>query len=97
LVNNPESGCELGNYGLKIPNVITANGDGKNDKLTIRNLEFYPNSNLKIFNRYGSLLYSEDNYNNNYGAEGLNQGMYYYLFTTNRGVSVKGWLMIIKE
>ncbi len=97
LVNNPESGCELGNYGLKIPNVITANGDGKNDKLIISNLEFYPNSNLKIFNRYGSLLYSEDNYNNNYGAEGLNQGMYYYLFTTNRGVSVKGWLMIIKE
>jgi gliding motility-associated-like protein len=97
LVNNPASGCELGNYGLKIPNVLTANGDGKNDKLIISNLEFYPNSNLKIFNRYGSLLYSEDNYNNNYGAEGLNQGMYYYLFTTNRGVSVKGWLMIIKE
>ena len=31
LANQPTSGCDIDNYPLKVPNVITPNGDSKND------------------------------------------------------------------
>jgi len=41
---------------LKIPNLITPNGDGQNDTWTITGLEKFPDSNIRIYDRYGKLL-----------------------------------------
>ncbi|PZX18592.1 gliding motility-associated-like protein [Breznakibacter xylanolyticus] len=41
---------------LKIPNLITPNGDGHNDRWTITGLEKFPDSNIRIYDRYGKLL-----------------------------------------
>ena len=66
--------------GFNIPNVITPNGDGKNDTFFIDGLGAYPEHNLIIFNRWNNEVYnSHGNYKNNWTGEGLNDGTYYYL------------------
>ncbi len=48
---------------IEIFNVITPNGDGIHDVLTISGLENYPDNNLRIYNRWGVLVYSTSAYN----------------------------------
>jgi gliding motility-associated-like protein len=82
---------------LWFPNVITPNNDGKNDFYVIRNLTL-PVS-FSVFNRWGGLVFKDDQYNNNWSAENIPDGVYFY--TVNdisecTGVSVKGWLTVIR-
>lgn len=66
--------------GFNIPNVITPNGDGKNDTFFIDGLEGYSENNLIIFNRWNNEVYnSHGYYKNNWSGQGLNDGTYYYL------------------
>jgi gliding motility-associated-like protein len=63
---------------IDIPNVITPNGDGINDKFEIENLEYYPGSKLFIYNRWGQQLYASNDYRNDWGGETLESGNYFY-------------------
>ena len=49
---------------MEVVKVVTPNGDGDNDVLIIRDIERYPENNVRIFNRQGQLLFHIDNYNN---------------------------------
>lgn len=42
------------------PTVFTPNGDGFNDEFVIPNLDVYPGSHIRIFDRYGALIYESD-------------------------------------
>jgi len=77
---------ELDNY------YMTPNGDGRNDILVIEGLEQSPANSLQIFNRYGVLVYTKDNYNNDFRGQsnrdtaiqrdaGLESGIYFYIVT----------------
>jgi gliding motility-associated-like protein len=55
-------GSEIDNSEFKIFTGITPNGDGVNDYFRINNIENYPDNVLKIFNRWGSLVYETENY-----------------------------------
>ena len=46
---------------------ISPNGDGINDEWEILDIEKYPSAEIKIFNRWGTLIYisTGENYNNN--------------------------------
>jgi gliding motility-associated-like protein len=44
--------------GFFIPNAFTPNADGKNDIWYIAALRGYPNHELKIFNRYGQIVFN---------------------------------------
>jgi len=48
---------------IEVFNVLTPNGDGIHDVLTIRGLENYPNNTIKIYNRWGVLVYVTKAYN----------------------------------
>ena len=48
---------------VEIFNVITPNGDGIHDVLTIRGLEDFPNNTINIYNRWGVLVYATRAYN----------------------------------
>ena len=50
---------------IDVINVITPNGDGVHDVLTINNLEDYPNNTVKIYNRWGVQVYMTRAYNTN--------------------------------
>jgi gliding motility-associated-like protein len=54
---------------IKIPEFISPNGDGINDTWIIDNIQSYPNNSVKIFNRYGVIVYEAQNYNNTWGGE----------------------------
>ncbi len=44
-----------------VPNSFSPNGDGINDELDIEGIENFPKYNLKIFDRWSSLVYETDN------------------------------------
>lgn len=60
---------------IEVFNVITPNGDGIHDILTIRGLENFPNNTIRIYNRWGVLVYTTNSYNtqNNF-FDGTSQG-----------------------
>jgi len=66
---------------ITIPNVITPNGDGYNDKFTIEEIDNYPGSQMIIYNRWGKKVFEHSSYNNGvaWGAENNSDGVYYYI------------------
>lgn len=78
---------------LKIPNIITANGDHINDEFYITNLK--PNSRLVIENRWGNLVFETNNYKNDWGGtdmsgQKLDDGVYFYQLITADGKMRQG-------
>ena len=77
---------ELDNY------YMTPNGDGQNDILELDGITQSPNNSLQIFNRHGVMVYSKDNYRNEFDGRsnrngainqrsGLESGVYFYIIT----------------
>lgn len=80
-----------------IPNVITPNGDDKNEYFVIPKLELYPENNLGIYDRDGTVVYQRRNYRNDWNAVGLPNGTYYYMLRLERnGTMKKGWVQVIR-
>lgn len=69
-----EDGCQS---EVIIPNVITPNGDGENDKFVILGLRDRDNE-VQIWDRWGKEVYKASNYQNNFGAGDLSDGVYFY-------------------
>jgi gliding motility-associated-like protein len=71
---------------LKIPNVITPNGKGDpiNEYFYLKNIEFYPNTSVTIFNRWGLKIYETANYQNDWSGGKYPEGVYYYIVSGPR-------------
>jgi gliding motility-associated-like protein len=82
-------------------NILTPNGDGKNDKWVIKNIDSYPNNEVKIYDRSGRLVYTRRNYSNEWDAtmngSPLAEGTYYYILTIEGGKTAKGYITIIRD
>lgn len=79
---------------LTVPNVITPGLiDNKNDLFQLVGII---DADLSIYNRWGRLMYKKENYNNNWSAENLDAGTYYYYISFPSGESCKGYVQIIK-
>ena len=84
---------------LKILNIITPNNDNKNDAFTISNLEFYPNANLKIFDRYGKLIKELDKldtfkWDGKYIGRSIPSGTYWYILDFGNGKTKTAWIVV---
>jgi len=68
---------------LNVPNVITPNGKGSelNELFYLKNLEFYPNTSLIIYNRWGLKLFETSNYQNDWSGRKYSDGVYYYILS----------------
>ncbi|UOQ99749.1 gliding motility-associated C-terminal domain-containing protein [Hymenobacter sp. 5317J-9] len=77
-----------------IPNIITPNGDRYNATLVLQGL--LPSAfSLRVFNRWGREVFSQAAYDNAWAAQGLPDGVYYYLLTkTASGRKIKGWVEV---
>jgi gliding motility-associated-like protein len=87
---------------LFIPNVLTPNGDGKNDTWFIRNIDFFPRNKVIILNRWGDNVFKSEYYNNDwdgtFGSGKLPAGTYYYILDLGDGWGIfKGDVTIIRE
>jgi gliding motility-associated-like protein len=87
---------------IKGTNIITPNGDGFNDKWIIDNIDFYPNNEVKVFDKAGRILYTKRGYDNSWDAtlngRPLDEGTYYYIidFGTNR-LKFRGFITVVRE
>jgi len=66
-----------------VPNVVTLNGDGVNEVFIIKNIKDYEAVRLKIFNRWGEMIYESEDYQNDWtvkhkNGELLLDGVYFY-------------------
>lgn len=66
-----------------VQNVMTPNGDGKNDYFEIKNIDKYPDNSLVIFDGKGKIIYRSKGYKNNFDARNIPQGTYYYKLEYN--------------
>jgi len=83
-----------------IPNVIKPDFDYKNDYFIIRKQGKFEKVNLVIFNRWGDHVYESNDYKNDWSAEGLNSGTYYYIIRAadkfNKEHVYKGYIQVLK-
>ena len=66
-----------------VPNVISPNGDGQNDVFFIEGI-LSSQSTVRIFNRWGQVVYEKQNYQNNWAAADLPDGTYFYEVKVDR-------------
>jgi gliding motility-associated-like protein/uncharacterized repeat protein (TIGR01451 family) len=98
------SGCSdtvsvnVTSVNLDAPNVVTPNGDGKNDFLIVPGIENYPGSKVSIYNRWGNEVYHSENYDNDWAGRGLSEGTYFYMLNridkAGKVKVFKGWIYL---
>ena len=76
---------------LNLENVITPNGDGKNDAIRTETLKLLANSKLLLYNRFGDLI---GEYNTNTNLFQAPTGTYWYHLSTENGLSKTGWILV---
>lgn len=74
-----------------LANVITPNGDGKNDYFVVP----VSNSRFEVFNRWGKSVYLSQDYKNDWGKKVPN-GTYYFTVDTPGGNRCKGWVEVLE-
>src|ERR1700712_4837190 len=85
---------------LFIPNAFTPNNDGLNDTWAIETLEAYPNAGVKVFNRYGQLVFDNHGthkaWDGKYKGQPLSTGVYTYIIDLKNNTEIiKGIVTII--
>ncbi|MEM6524744.1 MAG: PKD domain-containing protein [Bacteroidota bacterium] len=78
---------------IKVPNVITPSSQGSNDTFIIQAPE---RVGLKIYNEWGRIVFEDDNYQNNWSAQGTAAGIYYYEAQIANEATCKGWVQVLK-
>ncbi|WP_165822038.1 gliding motility-associated C-terminal domain-containing protein [Hymenobacter edaphi] len=78
---------------LFLPNVITPDGDGQNDRFVINGLTRGP-WQLELYNRWGRQVYRTADYRHDWGADAP-PGVYYYLLRQG-ATSYKGRLEVVR-
>jgi gliding motility-associated-like protein len=88
-------------FGEKVPNIVTPNGDGINDKWNIT--EEYTNKDfvkVQIIDPRGKLLVDTTNYNNDWPAEGFeifnSDSVYYYIIYEDNTPVKQGSITVLK-
>ena len=87
--------------GLFVPNAFSPNNDGVNDKWRIETLEAYPGAELKVYNRFGELVYEyaagSGWWDGTYKNKLQLTGAYPYMIDLHNGTAVvKGILYLVR-
>lgn len=90
--------CEIAEMEIKTG--FSPNFDGDNETFMIDGLENYPNNRLRIYNRWGSKVFDQENYQNDWWGDWNGQpvpdGTYFYLLTTREGFMTSGYVQIMR-
>ncbi|NML39935.1 T9SS type B sorting domain-containing protein [Chitinophaga sp. G-6-1-13] len=89
-------------YKLEPNNILTPNGDGINDVWVVKNIDMYPQNEVKIFDRTGRLIYRQRGYTNNWkgtvNGQPLAEGTYYFIIELGDNKPLfKGFITIVHE
>ncbi|MCC6372310.1 MAG: tandem-95 repeat protein [Bacteroidia bacterium] len=111
--NNPSDPGEDGgtafgdNPVVFIPQGFSPNNDGVNEKFEIQGIEYYPNAEVSILNRWGNVVFKKSGYDNpnawdgtanmgvTYGDNKLPEGTYFYIVDLKNGKkALKGYVYL---
>jgi len=70
---------------IVVPNVMTPNGDGMNDIFEIRYIDLYDVKKLTIYNRWGTIVYQSEDYQNDWDGGNVSDGVYFYVLELWKG------------
>jgi len=85
-----------------IPNVFTPNGDNINDTWNLESTFLYSDSEIRIYSRYGKLLFKSIGYSTpwngkNENGNDVNEGVYFYYIDIGHDFdAIKGSVTIIR-
>jgi len=85
---------------VEVPSGFTPNGDGINDQLIITALDNYSAAHLTIYDRYGNIVYENEEYDNSWNGTNSKNGMelpdgtYYYLLELDGEEPANGYIHI---
>lgn len=103
IVTTPGGCTDTSRYAILVqpddiiaPNVFSPNSDGSNDQLVFTGLEYLGPAALRIFNRWGQVIHSDPNYKNQWRAEGVPEGTYYYELLLPNGKAHHGHLTLLR-
>jgi len=89
--------------GFEAVTLITPNGDGVNDELLFRGLEAFPDNELTIFNRWGTVIYKKNGYQNDAArwtatrdGQDLPADTYYYILTFS-DMTIKKSITVLRD
>jgi gliding motility-associated-like protein len=77
-----------------LPNAITPNGDGINEYFEIKNLP--PGTSLTVWHRWGKIAWQSANYQNDWNAEGLPEGVYAVVLSLPDGEVLTGTVVVLR-
>jgi gliding motility-associated-like protein len=91
---------------LEVTNIITPDGDGKNDVWVIKNIEQFPGNRIIVLDRWGGQVFLGNDYNNesivwrgtSAGSGKLSGGTYFYVISySKQGVPIelRGFIELI--
>ena len=91
-------------------NSFTPDGDGVNDQWVIEDIESFPDNTVRLFNRWGNLIYEETGYNNQdrawnaertngvgFGSDRVPDGTYFYVIDLGDGSPSRSGFVVIKR
>jgi gliding motility-associated-like protein len=87
---------------LIVTNILTPNGDGKNDVWSIQDIQLFPNNIVTVYDRGGRTVYTKHGYTNDwngtYGGSPLTEGTYYYIVDLGpQQRKFKGFITIVRN
>lgn len=83
-------------FDFRIPQGFSPNGDGINDIFEIQGLEAFPETALKIFNRWGNVVFETNRYNNDWDGRNVPDGTYFYAVKLPNGEEFAGSVSIAR-
>jgi len=87
-------------FPLVIPNAFSPNGDNINDLWRIGNIEFYPNSKVFVYNRYGQQVFFAEGNGTPWDGKSKNKPVqpstYYYIIDIGEGRKTTGWVLLLR-
>lgn len=110
-VTDTLTGCSMVDYvtvtvldGIVIPNTFSPNGDGQNDTWYIKGLEAYPDNEIKIFTRWGQVVYQARNFNELKAWDGkiklgdVTESVFFYVLKLNdsEGTEFNGSITLLR-
>jgi gliding motility-associated-like protein len=94
---------------LMVSEGFSPNNDSNNDTWYIQGIEYYPNNTVKVFDRWGFLVYQKQNYENasapwdgrgnaaQHSGKLLDQGTYYYILEPGGELkTMNGYVVIVR-
>jgi hypothetical protein len=82
------------------PNLLIVNEDEyDNESFKIQGLESFPNSQVRIYNRWGTMIFESLNYSNltPWDATDAEDGVYFWIFNRSDGISREGYVHVMHK